>query len=645
MSDNFKTDNVKSCLPFVTLLFCISASGQDIYEPDTVKIREVVITSRRNNNELVVYKVSNASQKVIDDNSLGSVSDILNEISPVFIKSYGPGGIASPTFRGTAAGNTQVLWNGIRIDHPMLGQSDLSLLPAGFADGLSVYYGGASMPMTSGAAGGVISIETKPLWEKISSLSINPAAGSFGRYGGLVSLRKGSESFQSVTKAFFQTADNDFKYINSVSGPVPFSAVRKNNEVSQLGFLQEFYYQRPESNLSAKIWYQDTHRNLPGIILASAEGQGEKQHDESFRSLINYESQKEFADFSLSGAWLNTQLDYYNKVASVDSRNSSNTFIIKGSITKDAGDFAKINILFNESLDEVHSNNYAKNIRRNNAYLKVSFDTREISGISASILVREILDKDRFLKPDFSTGLRFRILETKDYFLKANISRSSKIPTLNDLFWNPGGNPLLRNEYAFMYEVDFSLKENIFTCIDLQYDLSVYKNNIKDMIKWHPGEYSYWTAANIGNVNTRGLESSISLKYERNSFNSNFTAGYSYTRATGFDYGNPDYGDMQLIYVPVHQANGSLRVGYRNIHTTWRSNATGKRFTSADNREYLMPYFVNDLSAGVSHDLSFGTVDISFNIDNLFNAAYQTIAYYPLPGRTWLVKLLIQISK
>ena len=80
-----------------------------------------------------------------------------------------------------------------------------------------------------------------------------------------------------------------------------------------------------------------------------------------------------------------------------------------------------------------------------------------------SILLREILDRSSFLIPDFSAGLQFRIIEDReDYFLKANISRNSKIPSMNDMFWFPGGNPDLKNEYAFIYELTYEMNQKIF---------------------------------------------------------------------------------------------------------------------------------------------------------------------------------------
>ncbi len=147
-------------------------------------------------------------------------------------------------------------------------------------------------------------------------------------------------------------------------------------------------------------------------------------------------------------------------------------------------------------------------------------------------MYREILDSETFLIPDFSAGLQYRIAEGKDYFLKANISRNSKIPSLNEMYWVPGGNPELKNEYAFTYELTGEMNHKFSSPLTIKYNLSLFRNNIKDMIQWHPGEFSYWTADNIKSVNTSGLETSFSLNYSVSKFSAGLTANYSYTRAT-----------------------------------------------------------------------------------------------------------------
>ena len=49
---------------------------------------------------------------------------------------------------------------------------------------------------------------------------------------------------------------------------------------------------------------------------------------------------------------------------------------------------------------------------------------------------------------------------------KASITRNYRFPTLNDLYFLPGGNPALNNESGFTYETGLSFsvgKDNVYT--------------------------------------------------------------------------------------------------------------------------------------------------------------------------------------
>jgi iron complex outermembrane receptor protein len=256
-------------------------------------------------------------------------------------------------------------------------------------------------------------------------------------------------------------------------------------------------------------------------------------------------------------------------------------------------------------------------------------------------VLREILYKNKFLLPDFASGIHFRLAQSSEYIVRANISRTSRIPTLNELYWYPGGNTDLNNEYAFIYELGYEMSQAVSKSLTFKYDITVYRNSIKDMIQWRPGEFSYWTAGNVRNVSTRGLETSVALAYSLNKVNGIFSAGYSYTRATDDNADEDGTGYRQMIYVPENQANASLRIKYGKLYTSWKSNMTGRRYTPA----VLPSYFVNCLSVGFQINPSWGSLNVDFEIDNIFNTEYQTIAYYPLPGRSFGVKVLIQLIK
>jgi iron complex outermembrane receptor protein len=634
-------------LLYIATFLALPLSGQTSLQTDTISIGEVVINGSRADPATTGYKKTSIDTTFLNYGTQNSLADILSQHSQIFIKSYGMGGNAAPSFRGTGAGHTQLAWNEINISHPMLGQSDLALVPAGLIDDVQIYYGGASMPLNSGGIGGIINLGTKPVWKKETLFSITPGIGSFGQYTGLVKVRTGTSRFQSVTKAFFQRSENNYPYMNTEIGNEPVPEKRTNSQMSQRGFIQELYFRREKSVMSARVWYESSHRNLPSSMLIRQPNLREAQSDESLRTQLNYNLSAGMNKLTVTGAWLIYNMNYTNSLASIDSRNFSRTFIFKTGFERNIYTYTTVKVVLNDELNYVNSNNYIDYTKRNTFSLTASAETNAGRRFGSMLLVREIIDTKNFLIPDFSAGLQFRMADRKDYYLKANLSRNSKIPTMNDMYWVPGGNPSLKNEYAFIYELSFEMKQKISGSVNMKYNLTGFRNNIHDMILWHPGEFSYWTADNVRSVNTTGLESSLSLNYSSGKFSTSLISNYSYTRATTTESATPNDASIgkQLIYVPIHQANTTLSANYNIFYISWIVTATGKRYLTADNTEYLPGYMLNNIITGSRLNVKGNIIDLNFHVDNIFNVNYQTIAYYPLPGRYYSLNLIIQIHK
>jgi iron complex outermembrane receptor protein len=399
--------------------------------------------------------------------------------------------------------------------------------------------------------------------------------------------------------------------------------------------------------LSARIWYETTGRNLPSSLLVSQPNLKETQLDESFRSLLNYTSPAGKGKLSITGAWFMNRLDYSNSLVSIDSRNNANTLTLKAAYEQNIAGIIKLSARVTNDLNLVTTNNYEGRKNRNTASLSLSAETITETRLQETLLVREIIDKGKPLVPDFSAGMAFRLTDSKQLFLKANISRNSRIPSMNDLFWLPGGNAGLRNEYAWTGELSLDLNQVSFGHFLLQTDLGVFRNDIRNMIQWHPGEYSYWTAGNIKSVRTAGTESSVNLGYSSGKFSAAVIGNYSYTRATTIasETLNDASVGKQLIYVPANQANCSFSAAWWKLYSSWQVSMTGKRYLTSDNSDSLPGYAVNNLTTGFRVDTRRSLIDLNFEIANIFGADYQTIAYFPMPGRNYSINLLIRILK
>jgi len=624
-------------------IMTLHLSGQYSLKNDTVKIQEVVISRKQITSDQPGFKFYDIDSLVLNAYSLSTLTDMLNETTPLFMKYYGSGGTATSSFRGTSAGHTQIAWNGININDPMLGQSDFSLLPTGMVENVLISFGGASMDLGSGAIGGIINLENTPSWKKQTTADFNLGAGSFGSYSGLLKMRTGSDRFQSVTKGYMHTSKNNFPYLDTEALPDPVKRERENNQVLQKGFMQELYFRNSENVLSARLWYQSASRDLPGSTLYGYSG--EKQSDESFRSLLSYDKVNGETEYFSSLAWMNTNLNYISQLYGIDSRNSVNTFVIKGGMTTPLGKYSRLKVVLNNELNAIESNNYAENIKQNNTSVTMSAERRKSGRVAALILLRETLDDKTFLIPDFSTGFEFRVLRGEEHYIKLNLSRNSRIPSMNDRFWNPGGTPLLRNEYAWSYEIGYKLDQTVSKTLSVSSEVDYYNNYIRDMIQWRPGESYYWVADNIRNVNSSGIESSFLVKYIANSLSVNLDLGYSFTKAREIDSSSSESTGNQLIYMPENQANGSLHVTYKRFYVTWITTFTGRTYTSSDNTAYLDNYTLDSFKGGVKFKAKDNSVDLRFKIENIFDTSYKTIEYYPQHGRTYFITLLFQFNK
>ena len=106
----------------------------------TIPIKEVTVYGRRPMKEIGVQQTKFDSV-VLKENIALSIADVLTFNSSIFVKSYGRATLSTVAFRGTSPSHTQVTWNGMRINNPMLGMTDFSMIPSYFIDDASLLHG------------------------------------------------------------------------------------------------------------------------------------------------------------------------------------------------------------------------------------------------------------------------------------------------------------------------------------------------------------------------------------------------------------------------------------------------------------------------------------------------------------------------
>jgi outer membrane receptor protein involved in Fe transport len=615
--------------------------------PDTIHLPEVKIFHQESFVKQV-YSYSELDSVTLNQPLNNSLSDILSRHSTIYVKSTGRGTLSTVSFRGTDASHTRICWNGLTINSPMLGQTDLSLIPALFLDNVSLYHGGSSLINSPGGIGGVIALDNKPLWNDKNSFSIISEIASFGTYETFGRLELKKNKFILKSRAFYNYSDNDYQFYNR--SVIPSKKQRlQNSQYSMYGYLQELYFRTKKDDVfSAKIWLQHADRNIPQPISREGSEIKENQSDGNIRSVFNWKHYGKKGELEITSGIISDKIIYTIAQPSdgnitLDSRSSENGFLNRADYSvklnpKTGLSTQIIYNYYNASISEEISSEGYRAIRSELSVM-TGINREFRNRFSTYFLLRsELINRD-FIPLMPSTGLSMKILNNQELYLKTNLSRNYNAPGLNDLYWVPGGNPRLKPEES--YTADIALDFNRLTDFFIfKSNITVYLSRINDWIIWSPTEYQYWAPENVAHVFSRGLEFRFKTITEINTVKIIFQGNYNLCKTTNSD-------NRQLIYIPVHNINSWGGLIFKGYQLNYQVSYISRRYTQTDSEESnseitLEPYMITNISMGKELTMHKCRLNFNFSVENLFNKDYQVVLARPMPGRNY--SLLLGIS-
>lgn len=635
------------------------AGGQSL--SDTVRIREIQVLAKR--------KVEEAGLKITRPDSLqlvsfltADLSELLSDYSPVFIKSYGRGSSATASFRGTAATHTQVLWNGMNLNSPMRGMADLSLLPVFFTDEVYLLHGGSSMTKGSGALGGSIHLENTPDWSSTLKLEGLAETGSFHSRKGFLKVQLGGRQFQSSTRLFYEGSENDFPFYNS--GVIPKKKdTLKNAEYWKAGILQEFYLRHVNDQVSSlRFWFQKSDRNLPQLMSYQGSEREEYQKDEQFRVQYDWKKYSDGLNYQFFTGLNTTRLNYYRatpafQFVNEDSRSAETGWMNHLRIFRkfDETMWATVSLDANfhqvEATDNHTGSGYKKDRMETSLLLNLHF--KPSNRFAAFVLMRSENYDKKVVPLIPSAGVEWQILQSLPVVLRSNLARNYHKPSLNDLYWLPGGNPNLQPEDG--YTGDLSLAGDfVFGQMVFRNELTGFLSKIENWIVWQPsasGAY-FWEAGNVKDVLSRGVEYQFNAALDWKKFQFRSGGNYAFTATSNLNAVRSvdESRGKQLVYIPKHKGGFYFSTTWQNFTLKYDFSGVGKRFTKSSNQEspfeqVLNPYFLSKIAVDKKVDLNDVSFNMKFTVDNLFGQNYQSILWRPMPGRFYTFSVALKYRK
>jgi len=595
---------------------------------DTVALAEVAVYAPALDRFAQGQKVVSFEKKDLEAYAARSLGDLLQEKSPVFVRQYGAGMLASPSFRGTSAGHTAVFWNGLPINSISLGQSDLGILPIQAIDQAEVHFGSSGALFGNEAIGGSVHLGTKAQFDQGFNGRLSQVFGSFGLSNSAFSAGFSGKSSNSQTKIYRQFAVNDFPF-RDLSKPGTPEVRAQNAQTEQVGWVQDAAWNLSDkSQLKASFWWNRANRQIQPVMGSVTR---DVQQDESWRAVLDYFRFGKSSIWNVKAGWVSDQLIFNT------SENRTRQFLLATDWDVQKFENWTFKIGTRGTAGQGDLSTYSATDQRIELYQSAKWEANERLSFSANF--RQLAYQNQ-LEPFLpGVGMDFLIWEkgNRQLLLKTSAGKGLKVPTLNDRFWVPGGNPDLLPEKSMNGEIGLHwLKKGDFAW---EQSLTYYRMQVDNWIIWLPQGAS-WSPQNIREVQNQGLEYQGKVTWKTGFWN--WEARGSYTFSQALDLTSDAQNPQQLPYTPKHQANGSLETERNGFSMNLSTFYVGPRSIGTGNARVLGGYQLWNARLSFSQ-LRWKKLQlpISFQVLNLLDRDYQVLYLRAMPGRSYQFNLTL----
>ncbi len=603
------------------VLYCFAILCQNVCaQQTTIALEEVTISDSQLRHFSSSQSITVLNDSVITANQ-PSLTSLLIHNSFIYFKENGLGMVSSPSFRGTTAQQTSVVWNGININSQLNGLTDFNTISTSDFNSISVRAGGGSVMYGSSAIGGAVSLNNETLFGKAFSNSINTAYGSFNTSALAYRMQYGSEKFSSQISFSGNLSDNDYPYPNT-------AYQNENGQYRNLGFNLNLGY-RLGGNDYLK-YYTRVYNGERHFSLVSPSDTKTKYRDFNTWHLLEWDHFSGRFTSRSKIALLTERYQYYENIQNDDyTFGKAQTFIGKYDLTFDISQKIKLNSIvdFTQNSGRVSETITEKRNIGSLAFLM----NHQLSGqLKYELGLRKEITNNYESPLLFSAGALYSV--TKNYNLKVNLSRNFRIPTFNDLYWDGLGNPDLMPETSLQGEIG-----NEITIKDIRISFTAYRINIKDMIRWTPGPNGVFRPENTNRVKINGVETGLRWNKKINEHALEANVLYAYNQSENADTGK------QLIYVPFHKVTASAGYRYGKWSFTLQQLFIDKVYTQTDNSPTkIVPYY-NVTDTDLSYDFGKNnTYKLGCSVRNLWNEKYQSVEGRYMPQRNFNIHLTLK---
>jgi len=557
-----------------------------------------------------------------------TIRSIFVNLPGVTVRTYGgPGSTGFISVDGGSSKHTRVRFNGFDLSNSQTGMTDISQIP-------------------------------KPLLKKATYSPVgNTSAADIGG-DGLVSIHPWGENgilFESGSYGYFAShAKSQLHWKqwiirlavgweqNEGDFPVKWNTSlikRKNNDFLQYySMIQTDYLNSDQTSFSVFSLFSWQDRGNPGQIWSASNA---RKDDNLWLIGSSLNHLRSTDQFKIQWTIKSSRDHYVDDIYAIDDTHDLLSLSLLFAWKKEFSPRLKMTNSFSYSLDTLNSSRNRSPVQvatsLNNGFTYNLSDKTVLSiGSSISMIRQGNLFTDE--KPYSLYGSYSYLIHKKTHTLFGVTGiETNRIPTLNEKFWSPGGNPDLIPEKLTGLSCYFSTEAFFKQKVSLEFYLKQGKN----LIQWTPIA-TYWQPVNIKSTRRMGLKLHITYKM-RNFLTGSLSSNMSNSSAHNIGY----HSGKALLYAPsVILTNSFMFKLSDQIIVNGQSHYMSSIISRYDWPEdiVLSPILNHDIHISEESTLFGYNVITTGSIQNLSNNPYEMARGYPEMGRSYRLSFTIKLD-
>lgn len=604
-----------------------------LYSDSTVVVNDsVIITADR----IYTYTVGSKKKEIEPSTSLNTTDELMSAAS-IYIKNYGAASLSTITFRGANAAQTRNSIQGVNINSTSTGLLDYAIVPTFLFTHSQIQYGSQSALTGSGSIGGNIDWSIQNDTSKKLGCLLLTHIGSFGQYTNSVKVEHKIKQSTISVQPYFTIQENNYTYWNNtVNGKIKEKV--SNAGLNQKGIFIQHESYRKKGNTSVWFWYQQADRGIISTINTPSDA---TQYDRWIKGGLTHTILGKRSKHLIRLAGQEDYFTYYSELNSIDSKIKPKQYTADYEWYYKSGNklqwISGVQYIGQWSSSKNYTS-YTINQQRYGIFISAIWKPLKKLQIQPA-LRQEYQQTWLPLVP--SIGVQYDWLSYLT--IRSKWSRVYRVPTLNDLYWNPGGNQHLKAEQGWQGEVGFTFQKKIQSW-NIQSEITGFLGEISNWILWAPTA-GFWTSSNVRGVTTKGVEISVGIQKKWNEWTLGVGNEFSYnsTINTKVESGNESILNKQLIYTPPYRNTSFFHILHKGFRFSIQEQYTSWRFTTSDNSQFLDAFYITNLALSKKWLINKKTLSTEVGVYNVFNKNYELMAGRPLPLRNYQCTIKLQL--